>query len=38
MRSLIQTGEVEAKKYGLRHLIPRDDIKWFLFQQKLERE
>ena len=38
VRRLIQTGEIEAKKYGLRYLIPRDDIKWFLFQQKLERE
>ena len=38
VRRLIQTGEIEAKKYGLKYLIPRDDIKWFLFQQKLERE
>ena len=38
VRRLIQTGEIEAKKYGLRYLIPRDDIKWFLFQQKLDRE
>ena len=38
VRRLIQTGEIEDKKYGLKYLIPRDDIKWFLFQQKLERE
>ena len=38
VRRLIQTGEIEAKKYGLKYLSPRDDIKWFLFQQKLERE
>lgn len=38
VRRLIQTGEIEARKYGTRYMIPRDDIKWFLFQQKLERE
>ena len=38
VRRLIQTGEIDARKYGTRYLIPRDDIKWFLFQQKLDRE
>lgn len=38
VRRLIQTGEIDARKYGTRYMIPRDDIKWFLFQQKLERE
>lgn len=38
VRSLIRTGEIEARKYGTKYMIPRDDIKWFLFQQKLERE
>lgn len=38
VRRLIQTGEIEARKYGTKYMIPRDDIKWFLFQQKLERE
>ena len=27
VRRLIQTGEIEVKKYGLRYSIPRDDIK-----------
>lgn len=27
VRRLIQTGEIEVKKYGLRYPIPRDDIK-----------
>lgn len=38
VRRLIQTGELEARKYGTKYMISRDDIKWFLFQQKLERE
>ena len=38
IRRLIQTGELEARKYGTKYMISRDDIKWFLFQQKLERE
>lgn len=38
VRSLIRHGELEAKRYGARYMIPRDDIQWFLFQQKLERE
>ncbi len=38
IRKMIQNGEFEAKKYGARYLIPRDDIKWFLFQQELERK
>ena len=27
VRRLIQAGEIEVKKYGLRYPIPRDDIK-----------
>lgn len=38
MRSLIRSGDLEAKKYGTRYLIPRDEIRWFLLQQRLERE
>ena len=38
IRRLIQTGELEARKYGTKYMISREDIKWFLFQQKLERE
>lgn len=38
VRALIQDGELEAKKYGVKYMIPRDDIKWFIFQQRLERE
>ena len=29
---------LEAKKYGTKYLISKDDIKWFVFQQELERE
>lgn len=38
VRRLIQSGEIDARKYGTKYMIPRDDIQWFLFQQKLERE
>ena len=38
IRRLIQTGELEARKYGTKYMVSRDDIKWFLLQQKLERE
>lgn len=38
IRRLIQTGELEARKYGTKYMISKDDIKWFLLQQKLERE
>lgn len=38
VRKLILTGELEAKKYGTKYLISKDDIKWFVFQQELERE
>lgn len=38
VRRLIQTGEIEARKYGTKYMIPRDDTTWFLFRQKLERE
>ena len=38
IRKLIQSGEFDAKKYGNKYMIPRGDITWFLFQQKLERE
>lgn len=37
-RSLIRSGDLEAKKYGTRYLIPRDEIQWYLLQQRLERE
>ena len=30
-------GELEARKYGTKYMISKDDIKWFLLQQKLER-
>ena len=35
---LVLTGELEAKKYGTKYLISKDDIKWFVFQRELERE
>lgn len=38
VRKLVLTGELEAKKYGTKYLISKDDIKWFVFQQELERE
>lgn len=38
VRMLIRNGELEAKKYGTKYMIPKDDITWFLFQQKLDRE
>lgn len=38
VRSLIHHGELDAKKCGAKYLIPRDEITWFLLQQKLERE
>ena len=38
VRKLILAGELEAKKYGTKYLISKDDIKWFVFQQELERE
>lgn len=38
VRRMVQRGEIDARKYGNKYLIPRDDIQWFLLQQKLERE
>ena len=38
VRKLVLTGELEAKKYGTKYLISKDDIKWFVFQRELERE
>ena len=38
IRRLIQAGELEARKYGTKYMVSKDDIKWFLLQQKLERE
>ena len=38
VRKLVLTGELEAKKYGTKYLISKDDIKRFVFQQELERE
>ncbi len=38
VRRLIRVGEIDARKYGSRYMIPRDEIKWFLHQQELERE
>ena len=38
VRSLIRSGDLDANKYGTRYLIPRDEIQWFLLQQRLERE
>jgi excisionase family DNA binding protein len=38
VRSLIKSGDLGAKKYGTRYLIPRDEIQWFILQQRLERE
>lgn len=32
VRGMVKAGELEAKKYGTRYLIPRDEITWFLFQ------
>ena len=38
VRKLVLTGELEAKKYGTKYLISKDDIKWFVFQREVERE
>lgn len=38
VRSLIKSGDLGAEKYGTRYLIPRDEIQWFILQQRLERE
>ncbi len=38
VRRMIRSGEIDARKYGTKYMIPRDDIQWFLLQQKLERE
>ena len=38
VRKLVLTGELEAKKYGTKYLISKDDIKWCVFQRELERE
>lgn len=35
---MVRTGELEAKKYGSRYLVMRDEIQWFLLQQKLNEE
>lgn len=36
VRRLIRRGELEARKYGVKYLIPRDDVKWFLFQHRMD--
>ena len=38
VRELIQSGELEAKKYGNKMFVLSDDIRWFLLQQKLNDE
>ena len=38
VRELIRSGDLEAKKYGNKVFVRRDDIQWFLFQQKLNSE
>ena len=38
VRELIRSGELEAKKYGNKMYVIRDDIQWFLFQQKLNHD
>ena len=38
VRELIRTGDLEAKKYGYKLYVLKDDIYWFLLQQKLNRE
>lgn len=35
---LIHAGELEAKRYANKYMILRDDISWWLFQQKLQQE
>lgn len=35
---MIARGELEAKKYGHKYLIYRDEISWWLLQQKLHQE
>jgi hypothetical protein len=32
---LIDTGDLSAKKYAGKYMIQRDDIQWWLHQQKL---
>lgn len=38
VRELIRCGDLEAKKLGVKMFVRRDDIQWFLLQQKLNRE
>lgn len=38
VRKMIANGELESKKYGKRYLVRRDEIEWWLLQQKLSTE
>lgn len=38
VRRMIQTGELEAKKYGRRYLVLKSELKWWILQQKLDTE
>lgn len=38
VRALIGEGTLEAKKYGVKYLIPREDIKWFIFRRTMDCE
>lgn len=38
VRSMIRNGELEAIKCGTKYMISRDELKWFLLQQTMERE
>lgn len=38
VRELIRCGDLEAKKLGVKMFVCMDDIRWFLLQQKLNRE
>ena len=38
VRRMIADGELEAKMYGKKYLIRRDEIEWWLLQQKLSLE
>lgn len=35
VRQMIRDGELEAKKYGNKYLIHRDEIRWFTYQHSL---
>ncbi len=38
VRRMIQFKELEARKCGVKYLVPKDEIHWYLLQQSQERE